>query len=431
MTMLLLASRNLQILLIVLSFSTSQLTDVSIKKIDPILHEIISLVESKFIGLDRCRMSRIDEATKPILNPEKYFNESEIPGVGNQSPLMIQTVCFSHGSLGNSISEYVEARICAQLRGYNYIAAFHTDPTDKRSRNNFFDAFPSTVRHESPSLNVTGYSKLCPCESMCHEWSRGLMHSNMKIAKSIFRSAIDYYWEKRLEDDEKLGLNSKYLDVRKMKTKPIISRNGEIYKSNTNGTYSPTGCLNKTDQDSQNHEGALIHSLPIIPEVAIHYRCGDNVVTHYGFLPFRAYSKLIPKNTSHIYILAESPERNPKANSVRRCGSIFAALNAYLTEKFPSSITVILRGHDIIEDLARLTYANITICSVSTFCLWPAISSDNAAYYPVTKLIAKEDIHFDYGPSFHWMTDAHDAAIRGVHAIAMTNAALVKLLQDD
>jgi hypothetical protein len=26
--------------------------------------------------------------------------------------------------------------------------------------------------------------------------------------------------------------------------------------------------------------------LPLVPDVAIHYRCGDNIVSHYGFLPF-------------------------------------------------------------------------------------------------------------------------------------------------
>jgi hypothetical protein len=36
-------------------------------------------------------------------------------------------------------------------------------------------------------------------------------------------------------------------------------------------------------------------SLPLVPDAAIHYRCGDNFVGHYGFLPFRAFLATIPK----------------------------------------------------------------------------------------------------------------------------------------
>jgi hypothetical protein len=54
-------------------------------------------------------------------------------------------------------------------------------------------------------------------------------------------------------------------------------------------------------------------------------------------------------------------------------------------EQFPDAVVVILRGFDLFEDLARLTYAKTTICSVSTFCLWPAISNDNTVYFPLTK----------------------------------------------
>ena len=93
--------------------------------------------------------------------------------------------------------------------------------------------------------------------------------------------------------------------------------------------------------------------------------------------------------------------------------------------EFPYAVVAILRGNNVFDDLARLTYANITICSVSTFCLWPAIASNHTAIFPKTRLIAKEDTSFDYGTSFHWI---NDSPILGVKALHMTNQDLVRQL---
>lgn len=94
--------------------------------------------------------------------------------------------------------------------------------------------------------------------------------------------------------------------------------------------------------------------------------------------------------------------------------------------EFPSAIVAILRGNNVFDDLARLTYANTTICSVSTFCLWPAIASNRTAFFPVTKLVAKENTSFDYGDSFHWIKDK---PILGSKALHMTNQDLCRQLK--
>lgn len=384
-------------------------------------------MHDKYAGIERCQLSSIGNAVKTFLYPDKYFHEIRRINDTGRPPIMMQTTCFSRGSLGNDISEYVEARICAHLRGIHYMTAVHVDPDYKHKFNILFDAFPSTVIHESPtSKNSSDFSsdnKVCPCDSNCHEWRSGLMHSNMRIAAKIFRTAIDYYWQNRHTELGAADDGLKYLDTRKMRTKPFIGRNGTTFASDSTGSYTSTG----TSKDKDRAVTSL-GSLPVIPEVAIHYRCGDNLVTHYGFLPFKTYSDLIPSNASHIYVLAESPDRNPKAHMVSRCAAIFDAFFSYLMAKFPSSTVVVLRGHDIFDDLARLTYANITLCSVSTFCLWPAVSNENAAHFPVTKLIAKESTDFDYGPSFHWMKGSKDHVIRGVEAAFMSNSDLLKLL---
>ncbi len=220
----------------------------------------------------------------------------------------------------------------------------------------------------------------------------------------MFRSALQVFWE-TYGDKHFLNLTSSAA------TKFLIGKNITMYDV-------------KSVRSS-----AILQELPLIPDVAIHYRCGDNTVTHYGFTPFRVFAATIPHHARSIYVMAESPSRNARPDRTERCTTIFLALRSYLMSKFPRALVVILRGHDVFEDLARLTYANTTICSVSTYCLWPAMSNNNTVYFPVTKLIAKENTSFDYGPSFHWLVDDKYKAIKGSEALHMSHAELVNRLK--
>ena len=197
------------------------------EEILPLMQRIRAAVQDNFVGDERCQLSHlVGDAAKTFLNPDKYFHK--VSGMNNTSrpPIMMQTTCFGRGSLGNDITEYMEARICAHLRGIHYMTAFHVDPTSKHKFNTLFDGFPSVVLHESPTTvnsSIFGSdNKLCPCDSNCHEWRYGLMHSNMRMAGKIFRAAIDNYWQNRHiefgEADDKL----KHLDIRQMRTKPFI-----------------------------------------------------------------------------------------------------------------------------------------------------------------------------------------------------------------
>ena len=50
------------------------------------------------------------------------------------------------------------------------------------------------------------------------------------------------------------------------------------------------------------------------------------------------------------------------------------------------------RGGDAFLDYARLAYSNVTICSASTYCIWPALANSNGqVYFPLTPLIAKAE----------------------------------------
>lgn len=168
--------------------------------------------------------------------------------------------------------------------------------------------------------------------------------------------------------------------------------------------------------------------LPAIPDVAIHYRCGDNLNSIYGFLPFRVYRRRIPKSVRHVYIMAESPARKAMLGSKSRCARIFEAFQQFFAVEYPNTTVVVLRGQDMFDDYARLTFANITFCSISTFCFPPAIGTDNIAYFPPSQLIAHGRTDFDYGSSFRWLDGADEKPISGARVVGMRDNELVKLL---
>lgn len=49
------------------------------------------------------------------------------------------------------------------------------------------------------------------------------------------------------------------------------------------------------------------HQLPLVPDVAVQYRCGDNMKygnIGYGALPFRAFKEMIPKSVGELMAIA-------------------------------------------------------------------------------------------------------------------------------
>lgn len=54
-------------------------------------------------------------------------------------------------------------------------------------------------------------------------------------------------------------------------------------------------------------------------------------------------------------------------------------------------------------DMARLAFAKTTICSISTYCLWPAIVAGRSAHFPRTPLVVGGDTSIDLG--FSWLTN--------------------------
>lgn len=348
---------------------------------------------------------------------------SNVATIGKPYSSMLHTPCIGFDSLGNSFSNYIESRICALKTGLHYVGVSMTYPKGEFDEHPFFKSLEALVVHpnvtdvsRAPAKDLSAaLEKACPCPSMCHEWNYGLMHSHMPFAGDVFRASVDAYW---IEETRRRQDRGQYLSLT---TGHIKAGHGDDKVLELSGHTS----LSANVGDNINWK-----QLPTIPDVAVHYRCGDNVVTHYGFLPFRTFQRIIPASAKYIYVMAESASRKPRQHSVARCDAIFEALMAFLTKHFPASVVVIMRGHDIIEDLVRLTYAPLVVCSVSTYCLWPAVGNRNGTvHFPLTKLIAKEEVGpFNYGPNFAWIKDSKERVVKGVDATRMQIADLVRIL---
>jgi hypothetical protein len=170
-------------------------------------------------------------------------------------------------------------------------------------------------------------------------------------------------------------------------------------------------------------------SLPMIPDVSIHYRCGDNTVGHYGYLAFPAFKRRIPSNATTIYVMTENPSRKTNSQRTNQCNAILTGLFEYLKKEFVTSSIVILRGANMYDDMTRLALSKTTICSVSSFCIWPALSSTTMAYFPITRLIAKATAPVYDPRHFQWLDSFPDEIVlSGVKSKRMDNSQILKFL---
>ena len=114
----------------------------------------------------------VGAAIKTVTECEMMLGDANVID-GRKVPVMVQTNCFERGSLGNQLSNYFEARICAHISGIHYLSLSHLSGEDsKQPYHPFFTGLPTLVQHQSPAesmevakLNVKKY---CGCGSICH-----------------------------------------------------------------------------------------------------------------------------------------------------------------------------------------------------------------------------------------------------------------------
>lgn len=304
-----------------------------------------------------------------------------------QQAVLISTPCFYSDSFGNWLSNYFETILCARAAHMHYMAVAKVwEPSVNDSPSALVSRLPSTIQHDNPVSKYVAadiIEKRCPCSGNCHMRPNGLWTKGLSVIRPLL-------WD---------ALNHHYLTLPR-----------------------PSTAVLSSDLSTS----AVGTTLPFIPEVAIHYRCGDNFVGHYGFLPFSAFNKYVPAAAKTIYVLADKRGRKTdrKKHRAVMCDAIFSALFAYLAAAFPTASVVVRRGDDLYMDLLRLAYAPVTICSVSTFCLWPALANNRTAYFPRTKLVVQGDTPTNLG--LQWITQP--AVVPGARHERASTAKLIHLL---
>ena len=135
--------------------------------------------------------------------------------------------------------------------------------------------------------------------------------------------------------------------------------------------------------------------LPLIPDVTIHYRCGD--IFSNGAMGFLKTSTIVgtingdptlnQSGIQTIYVLGEHVSRHRNPERQHKCDVLYAGVFNKLKAVYPWAAVVVKRGSSMVSDMIRMTYSRVTVCSTSTFCLWFAIASPKSAYFPYSQLV--------------------------------------------
>lgn len=289
--------------------------------------------------------------------------------------VLVTSPCLGIDSLGNYLGNYFESMSCAHKLGVAFMAVAKIyEPRTRDSGNAFLDSLPHLVapvaqqQPRSGAFNNLQLKKACPCGSLCHQRSDALW---LKEGASLV-------------------------------VRPVLL--AALERARAASTTVNRGDLSTVPQNSV---------LPFAAEVTIHYRCGDNFVDPYGFLPFKALERAVlevvppPSQPKSIYVLSEARGRKTsspaKQHLAAKCDAVLRALYDFLSSRFPASTVLLRRGGDPYEDLARLAFSQVTICSVSTFCLWPTWASNNTALFPLTSLVAGANASVVVRPGFRWL----------------------------
>ena len=371
------------------------------------------------------------------LSSQPYISKLE-----QRSAVYVYNPCMSTYNLGNSIGNYFNEIFCAIESNTNLIIGTKVwdyphmpfEYKGKSSNHNqkqylndlekhqisFFDMFPSIIEVDiinqnrlltlpindhiieflfDKSLNnneIFQINNLTLNENHLNIQINSIKNSNNNKYEFKKQQTIKNFDEKcKCEKycwSDKLSIWIKYYNIIKIiiiKSLNYHTIKTTLISNNNNNTI----LINISDKSNHNNELALA----FIPDVAIHYRCGDNIPSNiYGLLSFHTITNIITHNSNttnikYIYILADPPYRAGilgSTNFVMHCTKILETLYEKIIHTFPNTIVILKRSGDPILDLARLAYAKITICSVSTFCLWPAIANNNKVYFPLTSLVS-------------------------------------------
>lgn len=298
-------------------------------------------------------------------NTRTLLNQHWRNFTGN-APIMVILSDLHHGQTGNIFGSLLSSIGCANMSGAHVIHLNLNKEPYQQDEKTLFESIPKIIINKNPAVNIT---------TVIHKYIE-----NGCVLESAFP------WEEKLPLKQANGMiYSFHTIVRKsinaqMKSAGFFKKYSttllhynlytELYEShNWQGTDIPNLANMLSNIE--------ISKLPKYPDVAVHYRCSDNLlVPGMGLLAFHHIKKLIPSHVKYIFILTEDRDYNRHL-----CRPILDALHNDIQSKYPNAYVVLRRGGYKIEILAMLMHSRITICSLSTFCFFFATSNKLGQVY--------------------------------------------------
>lgn len=348
--------------------------------------------------------------TKTSYLKSKY--SAHLTGGGSVENTIVYPFCLMTRELGNKLGNLFTEIGCAEAAGLHFIAVHkqwdlsgsHTNITStasvttststvkahkdhehqkrvysevqQRSKRAFLEALPDVIVHPRPvqsrEQGLKNVQERCKCSRYCWGERQSAWINHTASISKYLRTAITAY--------------------------------------RTTSGMDKVGTILSVDTDITNAQPNQF--LPVVPDVALQYRCGDNIGFSYmyGVLPFHTFLSRIPAHTRLIYVLSDHPSRAVHSPYSGRCQVILHHLFEYLKLHFPQATIAVKRGGDMFLDYVRLAFANTTICSASTYCFWPALANtEGHVHFPLSGVIAGADTLQqapDFGSRFHWISDA-------------------------
>ena len=347
---------------------------------------------------------------------EEFFNKhwsQSLSQTGiHDGEVMIYSPCMSSFNLGNSLGNYFNEISCARVSNVNLVFGtllweFPQMPYEYKGPDkiagNGQKSFISAKELKKQSHNFEFFHAL---PTIFNNDSYGEMNNvtnsdNNTITDTVYnRVKKNCVCSKYCWSDSTAPWINNTVEIANIMNKALIAHISANNTKINNGTTIESHDLSSVPPKT---------FLPLVPDVAIHYRCGDTVPSKtYGFLPFQILETLIPMDSKYIYVLTDPIVRATVLAHNRfskHCNPIMEELHKFLQAAFPFATVIVKKGGDPFLDYYRISKANVSICSVSTFCLWPALASTNTVYFPVTPLIA-DNKKPDFGPNFVWLNNS-------------------------
>ena len=128
---------------------------------------------AKILDIEKEKLSNLQKNACPyftlpaILNNIKK-NSQQCDNVELQNS-MITTPCLDSDSFGNTLSDYIESRICSNITGYHFISVTPAQSLTQAS-NNPFHVLPAIVYNPGAGKkkSYVELKAICKCTSICH-----------------------------------------------------------------------------------------------------------------------------------------------------------------------------------------------------------------------------------------------------------------------